>query len=357
MEKVISVQTNVFVSFTEVDKLGVYPKSRYSTPLGIYAYPASYIIDAASTNKDMTTLPFAGAREYASIFSAQGNIINLSDITDNNLTEYYRQLIEGYVTLLDKTYSGAGTAEWKKVVDWIENTVIDAASHDAKINTPPGRFWYVAMTLATSINTGAVPVTWNKLFRASGIDGIIDYGLGVIHTSEDFQAVFFSIAAIQNVDRVYNKYSPEQTEKSISIGKINKFFSSASEEEQIDKISDNPLILRHIKNPSEAVQVAAVGEYAEQIHYLINPSEKVQMAAINRNYKAITYIKNQTEKVQLAAIAKNVDSFAYMNNPTEKAQLAAMEKDLGLVNSYKYMLSPAMKKKLKELLDAEKGKK
>jgi hypothetical protein len=33
----------LFVSFTQLDKLGINPKSKYDTPLGIYAYPADYV--------------------------------------------------------------------------------------------------------------------------------------------------------------------------------------------------------------------------------------------------------------------------------------------------------------------------
>ena len=34
---------NLFVSFTDLDKLGINPTSRYNTPIGIYAYPAEYV--------------------------------------------------------------------------------------------------------------------------------------------------------------------------------------------------------------------------------------------------------------------------------------------------------------------------
>ena len=33
-----------FVSMTKVDKLGINPTSKYNTPLGIYAYPLSYVL-------------------------------------------------------------------------------------------------------------------------------------------------------------------------------------------------------------------------------------------------------------------------------------------------------------------------
>ena len=36
---------NLFVSFTTVDKLGINPQSHYDTPLGIYSYPAEFIVD------------------------------------------------------------------------------------------------------------------------------------------------------------------------------------------------------------------------------------------------------------------------------------------------------------------------
>ena len=36
-------QPNTFISFTEIDKLGINPKSKHETPIGIYAYPIKYV--------------------------------------------------------------------------------------------------------------------------------------------------------------------------------------------------------------------------------------------------------------------------------------------------------------------------
>ena len=42
--------TNLFISMTSLDKLGINPRSRYSTPLGIYSYASDYVIVKVKQN-------------------------------------------------------------------------------------------------------------------------------------------------------------------------------------------------------------------------------------------------------------------------------------------------------------------
>jgi hypothetical protein len=59
-DKIDGAITNLFVSFTEIDKLGINPGSRYDTPLGIYAYPAKYVMHRIGNEREAARLPFAG---------------------------------------------------------------------------------------------------------------------------------------------------------------------------------------------------------------------------------------------------------------------------------------------------------
>lgn len=45
--------TNMFVSFTELEKLGIAPKSGHGTPIGIYAYPVDYVIKSPEAVVDI----------------------------------------------------------------------------------------------------------------------------------------------------------------------------------------------------------------------------------------------------------------------------------------------------------------
>lgn len=201
---------NCFVSFTSVDKLGINPKSEWNTPLGIYAYPASYVVKEADTESGMDILPFAGDQPFVNIFQSTGNIINLETLTNPELIEYYRRIADYYAK-----HSGL---PWKKAVDVVEHLIDDAYDGAKFFNVLGGRLWFVTMRIAKLLSSERINdqgnnthVIWNKLFREIGIDGAYDPGIGIIHTSERTQAVFFSAGVITNVKRYNNKYSPDNT--------------------------------------------------------------------------------------------------------------------------------------------------
>ena len=105
----------------------------------------------------------------------------------------------------------------------------------------------------------------------------------------------------------------------------------SNEQQLINKVLNNPVIIRVIDNPSEKVQLAAVNQNGNVIGYIIEkgiiPSEKVQLAAVNQNGWAIEFIKNPSEKVQLAAVNKSSFAIKYIDNPSEKVQLAAIKQN------------------------------
>jgi hypothetical protein len=251
---------NLFISFTELDKLGVNPKSKHGTPLGIYAYPAQYVVDLTGTDEVMGSLPYVGDQPYVNIFKAKGNIIELSTITDSEVNQYYRKLGEVWAK-----YSGS---TWKTSVDQIDELVRAAQSYAHMKSLPGGQLWYVTNRLAMWLKDKLGPwgtshiIAWNKLFRLIGIDGAIDNGTGIIHTNEYTQAVFFSIGAIGSSSRHLNKYSPDalypsQLKRDKLLG-LQQKYSQMSEEQKIQDMSVRPTYVRYINKPSVAVQVAAM---------------------------------------------------------------------------------------------------
>jgi hypothetical protein len=201
---------NTFVSLTAIDKLGINPGSKYNTPIGIYSYPAEYVVKTAPTT--MKDLPFAGKSPFVNIFSARGNIVNVSNMTSAEYQAWANKASDVFANLYKKK-AGEGTPEekWKIGAD-IADKIVQNAPMEAKFGIPGGKFWYVTMILARWIvhqkllNTNSVPVAWNSFFRMLGIDGCVDDGDGVIHTAERNQAVFFHSGAITDVERVDNKW-------------------------------------------------------------------------------------------------------------------------------------------------------
>lgn len=212
----IAGTTNLFVSFTALDKLGINPGSTDSTPLGIYAYPADYVISEIGSDEPMTNLPYAGEHQFANLFKAKGNIINIQTIDRASVDQYYQRIRDYLETIGEDQY----------VFDQFDKAIAEASAK-AKINTAGGRLWYVTMEVAHLLaesGSGNVPVAWNKLMRAIGIDGCVDIGrdgegAGIIHENEPCQAVFFSIASVTDVNRVYNRYSADKVKSAVISGR------------------------------------------------------------------------------------------------------------------------------------------
>ena len=76
---------NAFVSFTQLEKLGINPQSTYDTPIGIYAYPIKYVYEQIEHHKSADELPFAGGARFANLFSVRGNIINIGALNEAEL--------------------------------------------------------------------------------------------------------------------------------------------------------------------------------------------------------------------------------------------------------------------------------
>jgi hypothetical protein len=205
---------NLFVSFVAVPKLGINPRSKFNTPLGIYAYPAGYVMVRAGDDRVMRhSLPYAGEQPYAAVFSAGGNIIDIRRMTTNDEELYYdklREVAKRLPKINSDIYIPDGIAkDWPSILELCIKLAPDRAKFK---NLPGGRLWYVTYRFSNYYgpNYGQNPiVSWNKLFRSIGIDGVVDEGAGIIHEAEPVQAVFFSLAPLRVLGIVDNKYSPE----------------------------------------------------------------------------------------------------------------------------------------------------
>ena len=153
---------NAFASFTSLEKLGINPSSKYYTPIGVYAYPLTYVYDEIG-DRDTTWLPFAGEKPYVNFFSLKdgANVIISRNFPAEVSDELYNKL-----------YDIFGEEE-------VDNLVQKSTYHAAVTNSF-GRFWYVTYMLSKNKGKNP-PAYWNGLFRKLGVDAVLDYGMGVIH--------------------------------------------------------------------------------------------------------------------------------------------------------------------------------
>ena len=207
---------NLFVTFTSVDKLGINPGSKYNTPLGIYSYPAEYVMDQVGSDLPMSHLPFAGRSAYVTVFKVSGNVVCLTYMTEDEVQPY---LVKIAHILAD----AKGISVDRATSD--VNMYYRDAHQEARVTTPGGRLWYVmwALTKYDLISAWRLspPTAWTRLIRKMGVDGFIDgpvYGQGIIHHHEPTQAVFVNTSSIRIVGRYHNKHSPSSAQQSTNKG-------------------------------------------------------------------------------------------------------------------------------------------
>lgn len=349
----IAGTTNLFVSFTTVDKLGINPTSEYKTPIGIYAYPAEYVIaETEPAQASMDTLPFAGDSPYVNLFNASGNIINVATMLDDDVKFYYRKIAE--------LWANTSKQDRKTAIDRIEQYINEADTKAKFPEFPGGRLWYVTMMAAKELFSKAwnttTPVAWNKLFRSIGVDGAIDfakdidgYGFGIIHDNEPAQAVFFAITAVKNVKRHNNKYSPaagmldtfkqhwqERHEKVSKVGAELKKLKTP--EEIYNYLRSVGLdFVRQVKDPEARAYI--IKKHPSTIGYLSHPSVHDQYAALSTDFMAIFNIIKPDEQVVLRVLGEKPPPASFdLSQLAEKMPHAGEQIQLLTVNADPFVL-------------------
>jgi hypothetical protein len=260
---------NAFVSFTQIDKLGINPQSLYNTPLGIYAYPMHYVMEIGG-DSNMSDLPFAGGSDYVNLFSIKGNVIDINNFSESDLLKYLDKI---KLVIAKEHRVKSGTKEFEDINNIIDD-IEEKSDYLASRSIPGGRFWYIIKESTAyfgkykniewkfltkkydklgdiSFATKRYSIFWNKLFREIGIDAAVDMGDGIIHSSEPTQMVVFNPRAIKNKERHYNKYHPD----TIKTGQIKKdsfdYYKQASANEVIRELffffGKNKTLIKAIK--------------------------------------------------------------------------------------------------------------
>lgn len=280
-----------YVSFTALDKLGVNPQSRHkTTPVGIYAFPADYVLEKTKGGKNMLNLPYAGDVEFANLFHVDGNMLMIRELSDADTEQLYQQLAE----------------IWSKLTRWkLERssnqirTFVDEAPTKAIVkDLPGGRFWYVTSKVAQLMAKkfkGNWIVQWNKLFRLLGYDGIHDTGAGIIHENEPTQSLFFTIDVVRDNKRVVNRYSPEDWKSGTreggrrlrAAGIVQRAAARLSDAELVDEFVQEtddfqPEDLNYIPNRAR-VRIEVLKQRPRMIQYIDKPTIPEQYVVLRSN--------------------------------------------------------------------------
>jgi hypothetical protein len=178
---------SIYISFTTIPKLGINPKSKWRTPLGIYAYPlkASWYYYKLFSDIRLQKLPFASNEPYIHIFSHKGNGKLLTDLESYTTDELYKDISKLIDLYPDK-------------IPNIKRIALAVLSQSGG-SKPFYLLWRITNELTND------PLKWNSVFRKLGYDGFSDTtGTRIIHNNEPVQSVFFSINAIDVIDTIKN---------------------------------------------------------------------------------------------------------------------------------------------------------
>lgn len=242
-DKVRQADYSYYVSFTEVDKIGINPSSEYETPLGVYTYPLRYLKDLMAGGKATTEVPFMGHAPFVNVVKAAVKVVDLGKVDESDLNKYMAKLVE----YLERFVEEGESARIVLNRFYREAELSDHALH--------GEFLWEYSRLAknwVAERTGRTPaVVWNSVFRAMGIGAVVDHGNGIIHENEPTQAVFFSMESFELVERIRNGKSSAEL-------KLRQGYRKLTTDQAIEKIKKEQLVgydARHIDDPDAFLAV------------------------------------------------------------------------------------------------------
>ena len=183
---------DIYISYSDLPKLGINPKTNYDTPAGIYCYPLKPMYPSVHGN----TIPFAGDRRYVLVL--QYNTGRVLEIGNYNEAEYQKDL-QTLRTNIPNMF---------KISSEVFDDIVDDGENNARQKTPSGKLWNVTRLLALDWRGNGGPKStagWNKILRSLGFVGAEDqYGTGLIHPAEPTQAVWFTASAIKLIEVLPN---------------------------------------------------------------------------------------------------------------------------------------------------------
>lgn len=203
----------LFVTFTDINKVGVNPRTKYKTPLGVYAYPYKYVMQ-----RNIVSVPFAERSKYIQLISAENCQAWMIDGPTEYAKIFFGQSHAAHLTDIKIL----GAAHNEDVFDYMfyyardKHIYIGEKEHDAWsqiYNVAADELGLVharkhgKLTAKESLQISAM-VT--KIIRSMNIDVVVDPGYGVIHENEPCQALFVTPAKIKQITTIKNRAHYEQ---------------------------------------------------------------------------------------------------------------------------------------------------
>lgn len=166
--------------YTSIPKLGLNPVNKYNTPTGLYWYPLEKTSD------------FATDRPYRITANLVGMGVDLSKVSEEHIEEMRALLVDVF-----RVYFSLEDV-WEHSKFFIENSPDrwqESYTQRSAQEKRAALWWAVTRYCADKIaryQKRKREDAWTSVFRALGIDFVLDPGLGVVHRLEPSQIVSFS---------------------------------------------------------------------------------------------------------------------------------------------------------------------
>ena len=209
---------NVYISLTDLPKLGINPMSRWNTPIGIYCYPLKTVWDVYhfDENKSLKELPYVSTAKYIQVFewNGKGKFIDVDDYSEKDLSNDMKIMFkdisparytEEILPIIEKAFKQANSRHPASRLFSLINIL---SGEDEKTVSVPRRKLGTEMDRYQEFDYQQYSPTGRKfgnMLRKLGYAGFVDKGKGIIHKNEPYQAVFLSMEYINRLETILNK--------------------------------------------------------------------------------------------------------------------------------------------------------
>lgn len=194
---------DIYISFTELVKLGINPQTEFKTVAGVYAYPLKEMWH----DVEVWNIPYARGNPYVQIIKHTRKGKYILDIGNMNKSEYDEN-IDKLRNFYLKNIKKSKSSDFDNFIDDVE--------YRSKHNSDGGTLYYAIYLLSFEEKDQMNPefkkrtvamlqnYIWRKVLGYNMIGDIS--GKGIIHPNEKQQAVFLDKTAYDHIDTLLNKH-------------------------------------------------------------------------------------------------------------------------------------------------------
>lgn len=195
-------QDDIYITFTELQKVGIKPLSNFNTPNGVYVYPLKETWKEYQVEKlkSLKQYPFASDRPFITILQGKHTKSFIQDmIKDYTSKDYDRDKDKLLKMCIDR-----------EIMNNVERMAITTA--DSFHKNVVGYFWNMTRIISSlfrvefNLSGSSDTQVWNNLLRRLGYTGFADKSAkSLIHPSEPLQAFFLTSSEYKIIDQIPNR--------------------------------------------------------------------------------------------------------------------------------------------------------